>query len=356
MRSCRSLAGWVVKAIMLIKQTGLSFRLYKTLPAVFFLVGQEPLQLNTLAQLIKKTWFLQHGDDVQQSIIHINSASDWQLVADEADSYSLFSNTVLLDVRFDKKTLDAAGKKVFERYLQQPNSRCLILIRAPDLPLKQLTAMTNHDLVHVMHLGSPAPAEVKQWISTRLKDMGANFDPNIPGLIQQYNEGNLLACSQLLDKLAILVEPGIPLTLDDVKEQLINQCEYSLYDLADACLNGDSVKALLLLRQAAGNKTEPTLILWLLTQEIRLLMQLLPYASLTGAFREKGSQLKIWSSRLGLYQRTINRHQSPVLSALLHFCNKLDFAIKTGQNGQIWNSFELIALSLCSGKQIGCLA
>jgi len=341
---------------MLIKQSGFNLRLHKTLPAVFFLTGQEPLQLNNLALLIKKTWSQQADDDVEQSIIHVNNAADWQIVAEEANSYSLFSSKVLIDVRFDKKTLDAAGKTTLERYLQEPNPRCLIMIRAPELPLKQLTAMTNHDAVHVMTIATPGANEVKQWINTRLNDMGARFDPNIPSLIQQYNEGNLLACSQLLDKLAILVEPATPLSIETVKEQLINQCEYSLYDLADACLNADAVKALLLLRQSAGNKTEPTLILWLLTQEIRLLLQLAPFAGQGATLRDKAAELKIWSSRQALYQKAAARQHVSHLTALLQFCNKLDSDIKTGQSHLIWNSFELIALSLCSGKQIGCLA
>lgn len=340
---------------MLIKQSGFNLRLHKTLPAVFFLCGQEPLQLNNLALLIKKTWSKQTDGDVEQSIIHINNAADWQVLAEEANSYSLFSNAVLLDVRLDKKTLEAAGKTVLERYLQEPNPRCLVMIRSPELPLKQLTAMSNHDAVHVMNLTAPSANEVKQWISSRLADMGTRFDASIPGLIQQYNEGNLLACSQLLDKLAILVEPETVLSVEMVKEQLINQCEYSLYDLSDACLNADAVKALLLLRQAAGNKTEATLILWLLTQEVRLLLQLVPYTGQVAALRDKATELKIWSSRQALYQKAVARQRANDLSALLQFCNKLDSDIKTGQSHRIWNSFELIALSLCSGKQIGCL-
>ncbi|MGQ3891420.1 DNA polymerase III subunit delta [Legionella sp. CNM-4043-24] len=341
---------------MLIKQNGFNLRLNKTLPSVFLLIGQEPLQLDNLAVLIKKTWSQQSGADVEQSIIHIHNASDWQRVAEEANSYSLFSNTVLLDVRFDKKTLDASGKAMLEHYLKSPNSRCLILIRAPDLPVKQVSNLASHDSVHVMSIGTPSPTEIRQWISSRLNAMGAQVDPGIPALIQQYNEGNLLACSQLLDKLAILIEPGTALTAETVKEQLINQCEYSLYELADACLTGDSVKTLLLLRQAAANKTEATLVLWLLTQETRLLMQLQPFAGQPGTLRDKATQLKIWSSRQGLYLKAAGRCQPATLTNLLRLCNKLDSDIKTGHNRQVWNNFELIALTLCSGKQIGCPA
>lgn len=338
---------------MLIKQNGFNPRLNKNLSAVLILVGQEPLLLNNLAVLIKQTWSQQVGDDVDQRVLHINNPNDWRALQEEANSYSLFCNSVLLDVRFDKKTLDASGKAVLQHYLTEPNPRCLVLIRAPDLAVKQLNTLVNLDNLQIMSIGSPSSSEVKQWIQSRLKDLGTPSEPGIAELIQQYNEGNLLACSQVLDKLAILTEPGASLTLSMVKEQLINQCDFSLYELADACLIGDGMKALLLLRQAAANKGEATLVLWLLTQEIRLLMQLQPFAGQSAALRDKAMQLKIWSSRQGLYLKAIARYQPTVLPYLLSLCTQLDSDIKTGQSSQVWNLFEMIALSLCTGKQVG---
>lgn len=338
---------------MLLKQTGFNVRLHKALPAVFILTGQEPWQLEQFAGQIKAAWKQHCQDDSEHDILHITAANDWILLEEEANSYSLFSNNRLLDVRYDKKTLDAAGKAFFERYLAQPNPRCLILIRAPELPQKLLTGLAANERIHIMPISPPGSGEVKQWIIARLKALACDFHPDLPALIQQYNEGNLLACAQLLDKLALIAEPGTTLTCDDVQEQLINQCEYTLYELADACLAGDRAKALLLLRQSENNKTEATLVLWLLTQEIRLLLQLLPG---TIPLRDKAAQLKIWSSRVALYQRAVGRYRRDTLQSLLSACCQLDSDIKTGQGRNVWQSFELIALTLCSGKQLGCFA
>lgn len=341
---------------MLVKQTSLTYHLPKNMPAVFVLTGQEPLQQQALTELIKFTWQQQRNEPFETTVISVNASSDWLQLEQEANSYHLFSSTTFIVAHYDKKTLDAGGKTFFERYLKQTNPDCLILLKAPDLPLKQLTNLANHERVHVFFITAPSASEVKQWLNNRLKKICAGFDPSIPAMIQQYNEGNLLACSQLVDKLELLHDKDQTLTTADVEDQLVNQCDYALYDLTQACLCGDKAKALLLLRQSAGNKTEPTLVLWLLSQEVRLLLQLQSCRPNTQAFKDKASQLKIWSNRISLYQSASGRLQSTLLTTLLHFCNKLDNDIKTGQNGQIWNSFELIALSLCSGQQIGCLA
>ncbi len=47
----------------------------------------------------------------------------------------------------------------------------------------------------------------------------------------------MLACAQAIEKLALVCEEDIQLSIEDVKAQLIDQCEFQLYELADACLS-----------------------------------------------------------------------------------------------------------------------
>lgn len=337
---------------MLIKHAMIDFQPGNKIPSLYFLIGQELFQINKLADVLISTWYKHNDQDVDKKVCHINDASDWIMLEQEANSYSLFSNTVLIDARYDKKTLDVAGKKFITGYLQNSNPRCLLLIRAPNIPLKQVQSFVTQNSVHVIHCIPPNIATITQWISISLQKLTSQYDKQIPAMIYQYTEGNLLAAAQVLEKLALLVEYNEPLTLNEIRSQLNNQTSYPLFDLADSCLNGDLAKALQLLRQASGNKTEPTLILWLLAQEIRILMQLSNTLTPSQSFMDSARQLKIWSQRIGLYQKAIKRYNKAVLISLLQFCNKLDLQIKTSQNKQIWQSFELIALSLCTGKEV----
>lgn len=337
---------------MLIKNSSIYFQSPSKLPAIYFLLGQEPLQLNNISQTIKSTWRQYANDEAEIQVIQVSSANDWAHVQHEATSYSLFSNRMLIDSYYDKKTLDAAGKNFFDNYLKQINPECLLLFQAPNLTLKSLQFLVSNPDVHVILSSQPSSATIQQWIQQRLTRITNEYDQQIPTLIHRYNEGNLLACAQILDKLNLIIEPGEALTLDVVKDQLVDQSSFPLFELGIACLLGDGVKALKLLQQAQGNKTEPSLILWLLTQEIRLLMQLIPFANQGQLFRDTANHLKIWSQRITIYQSAIKKYNEHLLIDLFHYCNQLDIQIKTSQNKHIWQSFELIALALCTGKKV----
>ncbi|STX29030.1 DNA polymerase III, delta subunit [Legionella beliardensis] len=339
---------------MLVKHNSLTVQLPKQLPAVFFLLGQELFQINQLLEAIKLAW-RQHQRESETIIFSIESTTDWASLEQTVNSYSLFTEARLIDIRYDKKTLEPAGKLFFSNYLNDPNPDCLLLFKSSNLTVKQLQPFLNHSNAYIMQTMTPSSTLIKKWLQERLQPFGIT-DPHISTLIYQFNEGNLFACAQLLEKLKLINEPNTPLTLTDIKEHLHNQCNYSLFELAETCLSGDTLKVIQLLRQTLNNKTEPALILWLLTQEIRLLLQLSHLISQGQAFQAVANQLKIWSTKHNLYQNALKKYDHHSLSCLLKHCNKIDKQIKTTQSKQIWQHIELVAISLSKGNTVGTLA
>lgn len=338
---------------MLIKQATLTMELKAPFPSLIFLVGQSVFQTNHLADAIKKSWYTHCQDDVMLSKVFAQSDNDWSIVVQESCSNSLFSTATMLDVVFEKKTLGADARRLLEQCVQQINGQTLIVVRAFELPLKQVQMWTTHPLIYVIATSTPDKKQCLYWLHERLQTITPRFDKDIPLLIFQYTEGNLLASSQVIDHLSLLFDKTSVLTLKEVKELLSNQCHYSLFDLSDACLQGDSLKAIQLIRQSLIDKTEPTLILWLLTQDIRLLMQLEPVANHQSAFRDMAGKLKIWAKRITLYQKACKKFTGKTLADLLHCCYQLDIQIKTNQQTTLWQSLESLALSLCLGQSVG---
>ncbi|WED44160.1 DNA polymerase III subunit delta [Legionella cardiaca] len=340
---------------MLIKYQVLSSYLTRhPLPAIYILTGQDHFLLTEAAKAIKHTW-QSKNIDTEETIIHVSNPSDWALVDERANSYSLFASNSLIDVRFEKQTLDATGKNFFSSYLQNANSSCLILLRAPNLPVKQLQAFTNHNHAHVVQIFPPDEMAMQSWIKEQLQKNARQFSADIPALIYQYTQGNMLACSQAVEKI-LLVADDASLTTEMVKEQLIEQCNFQLFELSDACLLQNATKVIQHLRHAHHSGTEPTLILWLLAQDIRQLIQLIELTAQAIPFSTACSQLKIWSQRTKLYQSALKRTHKELLLTLLQFCKLTDERIKSTQNSQIWPALESIALSLCLGKQVGTFA
>ncbi len=330
---------------MNIKHSAIAPSLRQKLHALYILTGQDHYLLNETALHIKKAW-RQRGE-CDERTLHMNGASDWELLQEEANSYSLFTEFVLIDARCDKKTIEVAGKKILKHYTDNINSRCLIILRAPNVPAKQLQPLANNEHTVLVQIYPLSPTELQRWITTQLQHHGLLYEPEIPSLIHQHTQGNMLACAQVIEKLVLISQQGDCLTSEKVLEQLSDQCDYQLFELAEACLSARPEKAIHLLRQACQNKTEPTLILWLLSQEIRQLIQLDHLRQQAVPFSTACSQLRIWPQRVKSYENTLARVPRAKLQQLLNVCQGLDTQIKSVQSPTIWHGLERVALALC---------
>ncbi len=188
------------------------------------------------------------------------------------------------------------------------------------------------------------------WINGQLTSQNIRYEPKVPELIQQHTHGNLLACAQVIEKIILSYGAAEAVTLEQVKEQLIDQCDYQLYELADACLSCQLEKALRLLQKSSQDRTEPTLILWLMTQEIRLLIQLSSLLRQSVPLTTACNQLKIWPQRTKLYELTVKRLPTAHLQHLLFMCHQLDEGIKSNRNTQVWQGLEQLAIGLCQSN------
>lgn len=336
---------------MQIKQQALSQYLNKKQPTFYMLIGQDNYLIDEAARSIKTA--IKARFDYEEKTLSVENTQDWNTLIEEANSYSLFSDTTLINVYFDKKSIDAAAKKILTEYLNTVNPRCFIIIRAPNIPAKQLPWLTALEQALVVVAYSLNNEAMKQWIVSQFRANSLSFDAPIPELILQYTQGNMLACAQVIEKLALTHPANSQINKQQTLEHLSNQCEHSLYELVELCLLGHANKAIQILRQAAESKTEATLVLWMLTQEVRLLVQLKFLQEQGIDFNTACGQLKIWAQRTPLYQASLKRAHKETLIELLHYCKVIDERIKSSLNTQVWNSLENLILSLSLGKPVG---
>lgn len=344
---------------MLIKQNGFNLLLPTKLPSLFALNGPEVFLAELFKQQFKQAW-LKNNNETNNPIefqrIDIVQTQDWQQVTSAFGNYSLFSSLTVLDVVYDKKNLDKEGKSVIQEYLDRDDLSCLLFLHFPQLSNANLKFLADDPRAAQTAVKIPDKTLVERWISDELRTSYKQFPITLPRLIYQYTQGNLLACSQVLQKIKLAEDNSENLTEKVVLEQLENQCNYQLYELSDTCLTGDTGKALLVFRYALENRYERTLILWVLAQEIRLLIQLNELKSQqNNNWQAAIKQLKIWPSRAHFYQNALQRLDQITLTALLSWCSKLDQLIKTSQTNQIDSAFELLIVSLCLGKEMNPL-
>jgi len=355
---------------MLIKQNGFQITLPQQLPSLFVINSQEIFLVEQFKQLFKQKWLLQKTNappfgprDVEEVVdfnrMDVIQPTDWQQLSAYFGHYSLLTSLTVLDVNYDKKSFDAEGKRFCREYIERGDPDTLLLLYCPQLNASALKFLSDDQRAAVCTVKMPAEGLILRWIQEQLLQHfnSGTFNQSIPKLIYQYTQGNLLACYQVIQKIMIAEDRATPLSESIVQEHLQNACQYQLYDLSDACLSGDASKALLIFRYAIEHHFEPVLLLWVLAQEVRLLIQLhdLQSGATRLSFQAAANQLKIWSSRTYLYQGALKRLIPQTLNALLSQCYEIDTNIKTSQNNQLVQQFELIILSLCIGKDMNPL-
>lgn len=341
---------------MQIKQQMLAQQVQKKIAPLYMLIGKDNYLLEESVATLKATIKNKHPYD--EKIISIQSPNDWLSVQEEANSYSLFSDNVLITIFWDKKTIDALGKKILLEYLDSVNPRSFIIIKAPNLSTKQIQWLCSHEHA-IVAVAYPLDSDaIKHWIALQLKKNSLQFAPQIPDLIHHYTQGNMLACAQVIEKIALSQGENHELSIQQVQEHLSDQCDHDLFELVNACLLGQMDKAIQILRHAEANKTEAVLIVWMLSQEIRIIMQLSHLLAQHINLKQASNQLKIWPQRTRLYQSCCNRLSQATLMKLHQYCYSIEERIKSNSTTPIWNDLENIALSLCLGtnqRQIGDL-
>lgn len=333
---------------MLIKNANLYFQPTATLPNAYILLGKTPFQTDIFSKKIIKT-FQEHYENTEIIRIDINSEGDWEKVLQEAATYSLFSTRRLLSVNYDKKTLDATGKKSLDTYIAKAYTDSLLLLKAPNLSVKLVEPFAKKDTVQVIQAIEPTASVVHKWIEDYLRLKNRSFDPGLPALIHQHYDGNLLALSQCLEIIALVVETATFLDHHAIKPFLVNQCEYIVYDLPKTCFENNPTKAIQILRQAKNQKQEFSLLLWTITEAIRTLIKLERLV----ANNQPLTSLKLWSSQLLLYRNALKRYKLPLLKKYLHFAATIDKQIKTATDETItFQSIERLVLALCQGTPV----
>ncbi|PJD93616.1 MAG: DNA polymerase III subunit delta [Legionella sp.] len=330
---------------MIIPYPALEQHLKKQCAPVYLVTGLDLYLFHQAVTLIKQAWKHTSQDTHEESISSVQQAADWAQSFQEANTYSLFSNHSLLDLRFDKKTLDAASKKHLQSYLEHPNPSSLVLIQAPSLPAKQVQSLVTHPNIVHTHITPLTPQAFKKFIAQRLQTLQLRCDSDVPDLIYQYHQANLLACSQFIEQLSLMHDTTHILDQATIMTYLRDQSEFTLYELGDACLSAQTTKAIHIFRQLNQAQTEPTLILWLLSQEVRKLIQL-HHLLQSMSYQAACQQLKIWSQKTAMYQQASQRLSVTTLYTLLKICQYLDEQLKSNRSTGIWYELEQLILKI----------
>ncbi|HLF96019.1 MAG TPA: DNA polymerase III subunit delta, partial [Methylococcaceae bacterium] len=192
-------------------------------------------------------------------------------------------------------------------------------------------------------------AQLTDWLERRLKRHGMTADRAVAQFLAGKVEGNLLAAQQEIDKLYALHGPG-HLSLTAVEEAVADNSRFDVYALGDAALQGHSGRAAHILAVLEAEGTAAPVVLWALTREIRLLLQL-HVRNRTGASLDATlRQLRQPDKRKPALQKALQRNGPAQLHDLLVESAATDRIIKGMEPGDAWDGLLDIAIGLAQGR------
>jgi len=315
------------------------------LHAVYFISGDEPLQVMESADRVRAT--CRQQGYAEREVFDVDASFDWQRLRDEANCLSLFSSRRILDMRLPSAKPGRDGGQVLKEYASNIPQDTVLLITAGKLESAQKKSAWFKALDQVgvvMQCWPVGPERLPAWIMQRFQSRGMQPGREVVDYVCLHVEGNLLAAAQEIDKLNLLLGPGA-VDIDRVREAVADSSRFSVFELADSALAGDPARVIRILHGLQAEGIEPVLVTWALAKDIRTL-------ALVSANRDSADyalkQAGVWQNRLSLYKSCLARHSTARLNHLLQRCAKIDGITKGQQQGNVWDELQTLGYLLAA--------
>lgn len=328
----------------------LEAHLRQKLAPVYLLHGDEPLQIMEIGDRLRQHARAQGFSERQ--VIIVADDSDWSQFREAADSFSLFAEQRMIELRLPSGKPGRVGSEVLKHYCDSPPADVVLFITTCKLDRSGSNSawFKAIDAVGVTIAVWPlAVSQLGNWLSQRLQAQGLIADKAALALIAERVEGNLLAARQEVDRLALLFAPG-QLSCDQVLGAVSDSARYSIGDLSLAALNGDAVRALRILAGLRDEAVSEVLILWALVSEIRAGART---AEAVEAGVSEASALKsagVWQNRSIALKQALGRHTAQSWLSMLSTCTTIDRQIKGQAAGSHWDALEGLVVQLSQGR------
>ncbi|KZY39734.1 MULTISPECIES: DNA polymerase III subunit delta [unclassified Oleiphilus] len=337
---------------MRIKAEQLENELKKKLLPLYLVTGDEPLLVQEALDSIRLNCKKQGFDE--RKILEVDRKFDWTSLNEEANTLSLFAEKTLTELRLGKSKPGTPGAKAFQQYCDNLPEDKILLICADKLDASTLKSKWCSRLDQTGAIIQIWPInlhEMPRWIAQRANKMGLNLARDAVSLLSDRLEGNLLAAQQELEKLKLLhPDSSVEISTEDVLESVSDASRYDVFNLTDACLTGKAKQSAKIISHLRLEGVEVTFVLWALSKEIRLLLNLSHALSKGQPLPALFKQHRIIQKRQAGLSAAAQKHSPQKLLGLLDQCKKVDDLIKGVEKGiSPWDVLTDITLAIAKG-------
>ncbi|SBT04876.1 DNA polymerase III, delta subunit [Candidatus Accumulibacter aalborgensis] len=333
---------------MQLKGENLAAHLEGKLQAAYLVHGDEPLLVIEAADAIRAAARRRGFDD--REVLTAIAGFNWNDLYHAAGSLSLFAGRKLIDLRIPNAKPGRDGSAALQEYCARPSPDALLLVTMHGVDWRDEKSAWMNALAAagaVVKLLPPALADLSTWIAGRLRRQQQSANTEGLRFIAERVEGNLLAAHQEILKLGVLYPLGA-LSLEQIRDAVLNVARYDLDGLREAMLAGDLVRLTRTLDGLQQEGEAPLLVLWAMSEEVRTLAQI--HFGLAG--RQPLDLLlkeaRVWGARQALIKGALKRVDGKRATAALTHAARIDRMIKGLASGDVWDEFRRLGLHIAA--------
>jgi len=335
---------------MLLKGEQLAAHLERELRPLYIVYGDEPLLVIEAADTIRAK-ARQQGYS-EREVLTVLPHFDWNQLLAAGGNLSLFGDKKLVDLRIPTGKPGKEGSTALQQWCSNLSLDNLLLVTLPELDWREEKAVWFTTLLNAgvaIKLNAPPLAELPGWIAGRLRRQQQSADVDSLKFIAERVEGNLLAAHQEILKLGLLYPTGA-LTMAQIREAVLNVARYDLDGLREALLAGDVARLTRTLDGLMHEGEPPPLVLWAMSEEIRTLTSVRAALDRGKPLEMALKDAKVWGPRLNPVKKALQRLSTSTLEGALQHAGKIDRLVKGAGQGNIWEEFLRLGMSLGARK------
>lgn len=336
---------------MKLRPEQLGTHLKKGLSPVYLITGDEPLISEESSDLLRH--HLQEQGFSEREVLHVDGSFSWEYLLECANALSLFAEKKIIELRLGSQKLNKKSSEILQSYLSNPAPDNILVITADKLDgnTKKSAWFKAVDKSGVIIEIWPVETEqLPNWIRQRAAQIELQLDDEAIQLLCDRIEGNLLAAKQELSKLSLLF-PRQVVSADDIVDSVSDSSRYDIYGLSDAALNGQSARCCKILQVLRQDGTEPPVVLWALSKELRSLAAIQQAQNNGQSFDAVCQRERIWGKRKPQARKASQRISSKQINTALQQCAEVDKIVKGMATGDAWLLLTSISLTL-SGQSL----
>ena len=268
---------------------------------------------------------------------------DWSALMNAGQTMSLFGDKRWVELRIPTGKPGRDGADALKQFAAQiasqqdgPNGPdtvvCIVLPRLDGKTKTSAWFAALDDAGMAIQVDTLDRGHLPSWIAGRLKKQSQEVEAGSEGqraleFIADQVEGNLIAAHQEILKLGLLYPAGT-LSEEQIRASVLKVARYNVFELTEAMLAGDLARLNHMLDGLKGEGEPLVLILWSVTEELRLLSKLKMAVEAGESVQQLMRANRIWGAKERLYPAALKRIAPLKLRKAMQVAAGLDRQVK----------------------------